>query len=142
RITILAGLTVLRRLCLDPSLVDPEHASIPSAKTDELLVSLREVVDEGHRALVFSQFTTYLATVVDRLRDEGISVAHLDGKTTDRAGPVGPVRCGSASSPPLSARWSAAGATRGARWPTATARPPSVPGPSASSPRAAPRCSA
>ena len=89
RITILAGLTVLRRLCLDPSLVDPEHASIPSAKTDELIVSLREVVDEGHRALVFSQFTTYLDTVVDRLRDEGISVAHLDGKTTDRAGAVG-----------------------------------------------------
>src|SRR5699024_10715144 len=89
RITILAGLTVLRRLCLDPSLVDPEHASIPSAKTDELIVSLREVVDEGHRALVFSQYTTYLDTVVDRLRDEGISVAHLDGKTTDRAGAVG-----------------------------------------------------
>ena len=89
RITILAGLTVLRRLCLDPSLVDPDHASIPSAKTDELITSLREVVEEGHRALVFSQFTTYLDTVVDRLRDEGISVAHLDGRTTDRAGAVG-----------------------------------------------------
>ncbi|MDV8001692.1 DEAD/DEAH box helicase [Rhodococcus sp. IEGM 1408] len=89
RITILAGLTVLRRLCLDPSLVDPAHASIPSAKTDELITSLREVVAEGHRALVFSQFTTYLDTVVDRLRAEGITVAHLDGKTTDRAGAVG-----------------------------------------------------
>lgn len=89
RITILAGLTVLRRLCLDPSLVNPEHASISSTKTDELIASLREVVSEGHRALVFSQFTTYLDTVVDRLRDEGISVAHLDGKTTDRAGAVG-----------------------------------------------------
>ena len=89
RITILAGLTVLRRLCLDPSLVDPAHASIPSAKTDELIASLREVVAEGHRALVFSQFTTYLDTVVARLRAEGITVAHLDGKTTDRAGAVG-----------------------------------------------------
>lgn len=89
RISILAGLTVLRRLCLDASLVDPEHADIASAKTDELVSSLREVVAEGHRALVFSQFTTYLDTVVDRLRAEGITVAHLDGRTTDRAGAVG-----------------------------------------------------
>ena len=89
RISILAGLTVLRRLCLDPSLVDPEHADIASAKTDELVNSLREVVAEGHRALVFSQFTTYLDTVVDRLRAEGITVAHLDGRTADRAGAVG-----------------------------------------------------
>ena len=88
RISILAGLTVLRRLCLDASLVDPEHAGIASAKTDELISSLREVVAEGHRALVFSQFTTYLDTVVERLRAEGISVAHLDGKTSDRAGAV------------------------------------------------------
>ena len=89
RISILAGLTVLRRLCLDASLIDPDHAHIPSAKTDELVASLREVVAEGHRALVFSQFTTYLDTVVYRLRAEGITVAHLDGKTTDRAGAVG-----------------------------------------------------
>lgn len=89
RISILAGLTVLRRLCLDASLVDPDHAGVASAKTDELIAALREVVAEGHRALVFSQFTTYLDTVVDRLRAEGITVAHLDGKTADRAGAVG-----------------------------------------------------
>ncbi|MFS4490944.1 SNF2-related protein [Dietzia kunjamensis] len=89
RISILAGLTVLRRLCLDASLIDPDHAGVASAKTDELIAALREVVAEGHRALVFSQFTTYLDTVVDRLRDEGITVAHLDGRTTDRAGAVG-----------------------------------------------------
>ncbi|MGN0100172.1 MAG: SNF2-related protein [Dietzia sp.] len=89
RISILAGLTVLRRLCLDASLVDPDHAGVASAKTDELIAALREVVAEGHRALVFSQFTTYLDTVVDRLRDEGITVAHLDGRTADRAGAVG-----------------------------------------------------
>jgi SNF2 family DNA or RNA helicase len=89
RISILAGLTVLRRLCLDASLIDPAHAGVASAKTDELISALREVVAEGHRALVFSQFTTYLDTVVDRLRAEGITVAHLDGSTTDRAGAVG-----------------------------------------------------
>ncbi|MCT1886838.1 DEAD/DEAH box helicase [Dietzia cinnamea] len=89
RISVLAGLTVLRRLCLDASLVDPDHLGVASAKTDELIAALREVVAEGHRALVFSQFTTYLDTVVDRLRDEGITVAHLDGSTTDRAGAVG-----------------------------------------------------
>ena len=44
RITILAGLTVLRRLCLDPAIVDDAHATIASAKTEELLASLREVV--------------------------------------------------------------------------------------------------
>lgn len=89
RISILAGLTVLRRLCLDASLIDPAHAGVASAKTDELIAALREVVAEGHRALVFSQFTTYLDTVVGRLRAEGITVAHLDGRTTDRAGAVG-----------------------------------------------------
>lgn len=89
RITILAGLTVLRRLCLDPALIDEAHATIPSAKTEELIASLREVVAEGHRALVFSQFTTYLDTVMERLREEGITVAHLDGSTVDRAGAVG-----------------------------------------------------
>ena len=83
---ILAGLTVLRRLCLDASLVDPDHLGVASAKTDELIAALREVVAEGHRALVFSQFTTYLDTVVERLRDEGITVAHLDGLRAARAG--------------------------------------------------------
>ena len=60
RITILASLTRLRQLALDPALVDPVHEAVGSAKIDELLDRLVELAAEGHRALVFSQFTRFL----------------------------------------------------------------------------------
>ena len=49
-----------------------------------LLAQLREVLDEGHKALVFSQFTSLLAIVRDRLDAEGIVYEYLDGQTRDR----------------------------------------------------------
>ena len=63
RITILASLTRLRQLALDPVLVDPVHEAVGSAKVDELLARLAELAAEGHRALVFSQFTRFLGRV-------------------------------------------------------------------------------
>ncbi len=83
RITILRSLTLLRQLSLAPSLVDPEYPAT-SAKIDALLELMSEVQGGGHRALVFSQFTGFLALVKDRLVDEGIAFEYLDGRTRNR----------------------------------------------------------
>jgi superfamily II DNA or RNA helicase len=84
RFTILRSLTLLRRLSLHPGLVDPEHLHVGSAKIDALMDQLAEVVDGGHRALVFSQFTGFLAHVRARLDADGVPYCYLDGSTTDR----------------------------------------------------------
>ena len=86
RFEILRSLTVLRQLSLDASLVDPQHAgTISSSKIDALVEHLQEVASEGHRALVFSQFTGFLGLVRARLASEGIAHCYLDGRTRDRA---------------------------------------------------------
>ena len=64
--------------------LDEAHDAIGSAKIDVLVDHLREVADGGHRALVFSQFTGFLARVRARLDAEGIGHAYLDGSTRDR----------------------------------------------------------
>jgi superfamily II DNA or RNA helicase len=84
RFTILRSLTLLRQLSLHAGLVDEEHTGMPSAKLDALAEQLRDVLDGGHRALVFSQFTRFLATVRDRLTAEGIDYCYLDGSTRNR----------------------------------------------------------
>ena len=86
RFAVLRSLTTLRQLSLDASLVDPQHAGkVRSSKIDELVEHLREVAAEGHRALVFSQFTRFLSLVRSRLHEEGIECCYLDGRTRDRA---------------------------------------------------------
>lgn len=84
RFEILKSLTLLRQLALDPGLVDDEHDNVGSAKLDRLLEDLDQVVAEGHRALVFSQFTRFLARVRTRLDAAGIDHAYLDGRTRRR----------------------------------------------------------
>ena len=84
RFAIFRSLTLLRQLSLDPVLVDPKYAGVRSSKADAFLEALEEVVSEGHRALVFSQFTGFLKTIRDRLDAEGISYCYLDGRTRDR----------------------------------------------------------
>ena len=96
RITILASLTRLRQLALDPALVDPVHEHVGSVKIDELLDRLEELAAEGHRALVFSQFTRFLGRVRTRLDAAGLAYAYLDGRTRKRAEVVEEFRQGSA----------------------------------------------
>jgi superfamily II DNA or RNA helicase len=84
RFTILRSLTTLRQLSLDPALVDDAHEGVGSAKTDALIELLTDVVGEGHRALVFSQFTGFLRRVRDRLDSSGIPYAYIDGRTRKR----------------------------------------------------------
>jgi superfamily II DNA or RNA helicase len=84
RFEILKSLTILRQLALDPGLVDEANDHVGSAKLDRLLDDLTQVVAEGHRALVFSQFTRYLARVRTRLDAAGIDYSYLDGRTRKR----------------------------------------------------------
>ncbi|WP_062007464.1 DEAD/DEAH box helicase [Arthrobacter alpinus] len=84
RFAIFKSLTTLRMLSLDASLVDPKYASAPSSKLDVLFEHLEDVVAEGHRALIFSQFTSFLGKARERLDAAGIEYAYLDGKTRKR----------------------------------------------------------
>jgi SNF2 family DNA or RNA helicase len=84
RFTILRSITLLRQLSLHPGLVDAEHDTVPCAKLTSLVEQLGDVVGGGHRALVFSQFTGFLAKVRERLDHEGIGYCYLDGRTRRR----------------------------------------------------------
>ena len=88
KIQVLEALLRLRQAACHPALVDEARREEPSAKLDVLLPRLAEVVAEGHKALVFSQFTSFLALVRTRLDAEGITYEYLDGQTRDRATPV------------------------------------------------------
>ena len=84
RIAVLEALLRLRQTACHPGLVDPARLDEPAAKLDTLLEQLSEVIDEGHKVLVFSQFTSFLAIVRRHLDERGITYEYLDGKTTDR----------------------------------------------------------
>ncbi|MBP2323908.1 superfamily II DNA or RNA helicase [Kibdelosporangium banguiense] len=88
RFTIFRSLTMLRQLSLHPALMDEQHRDLPCAKIDALLEQLRDVVEGGHRALVFSQFTSFLDIVRKQLDAAGIPYSYLDGSTRDRGGVV------------------------------------------------------
>ncbi|WP_299953556.1 DEAD/DEAH box helicase [uncultured Modestobacter sp.] len=96
RMTIFRSLTLLRQLSLDPVLVDPAYSDVRSSKADAFLEHLREVVAEGHRVLVFSQFTRFLRGIRDRLTAEGIDWVYLDGRTRDRDAAIEQFRTGTA----------------------------------------------
>ncbi|MDR3107553.1 MAG: DEAD/DEAH box helicase [Bifidobacteriaceae bacterium] len=85
RFAILKSLTMLRRAALDVTLVDPAVQGAPSSKLDVLMDQLDQIIAADHRALVFSQFTTYLVKVRQRLDGAGIGCVYLDGATTNRA---------------------------------------------------------
>ncbi|MDR2374062.1 MAG: DEAD/DEAH box helicase [Bifidobacteriaceae bacterium] len=96
RFAILKSLTMLRRAALDVSLVDPALHSTPSSKLDVLMDQLDQVTRAGHRALVFSQFTSYLAKVRERLDKAGVDHAYLDGSTANRAAVINGFKQGAA----------------------------------------------
>ncbi len=84
RFTILRSITLLRQLSLHTSLVGDGHDGVPCAKLSVLVEQLEDVVGGGHRALVFSQFTGFLAKARERLDEEGIGYCYLDGRTRKR----------------------------------------------------------
>ena len=84
RFAILRSITLLRQLSLHPGLVDDDHDTVPCAKLGALVEQLGDIVGGGHRALVFSQFTGFLAKARKRLDAEGIGYCYLDGRTRRR----------------------------------------------------------
>lgn len=88
KIMVLEALLRLRQAACHPGLIDKEKVGESSAKLDMLLPRLSAVNAEGHKALVFSQFTSLLAIVRQRLDKEGVVYEYLDGQTRDRAARV------------------------------------------------------
>jgi superfamily II DNA or RNA helicase len=84
RMHILEALLRLRQAACHPGLIDQTRMDDSSSKLDALLAQLQEVVQEGHKALVFSQFTSLLAIVRKRLNAEQVAYEYLDGGTRDR----------------------------------------------------------
>ena len=84
RMHILEALLRLRQAACHPGLVDPRMRDAPSAKLDALIPRLEELTEQGHKALVFSQFTSFLALVRARLDAAGIPYEYLDGQVRDR----------------------------------------------------------
>lgn len=81
---ILEALLRLRQAACHPGLIDRNRAEESSAKLETLLAQLAQVTEEGHKALVFSQFTSLLGIVRQALDKSGIPYEYLDGKTKDR----------------------------------------------------------
>ncbi|MFM9059061.1 MAG: DEAD/DEAH box helicase [Planctomycetaceae bacterium] len=84
RIAVLEALLRLRQAACHPGLVDPARVDDEGAKIETLLEQLEEVLDEGHKALVFSQFTSFLSILRRRLDERKTVYEYLDGRTTDR----------------------------------------------------------
>ena len=85
---VLEALLRLRQAACHPGLIDKSKIAESSSKIDTLLAQLDQVLDEGHKTLVFSQFTSLLAIVRRRLDNASIAYAYLDGRTRDRQAPV------------------------------------------------------
>jgi superfamily II DNA or RNA helicase len=89
KIQILEALLRLRQTACHPALVTGSvEDATPNAKLDVLLPRLSEVTEEGHKAIVFSQFTSFLSIVRNRLDHQGVVYEYLDGKTRDRRAAV------------------------------------------------------
>ncbi len=84
---LLQGLTRLRQMANHPRLADSTYTH-ESGKLREVLRMVRNVVAEGHKVLVFSQFVQHLALVRAALDERQLPYAYLDGNTRDRAAEV------------------------------------------------------
>ena len=83
RMRILAEITRLRQACCHPRLVLPE-STLPGAKLALFAEVVGELLDNGHKALVFSQFVGHLALIRAYLDEHAIPYRYLDGSTPAR----------------------------------------------------------
>lgn len=91
QIVILDALLKLRQVCCDPRLLKTESLkrdNIKSAKLELLMTLLPELLEEGRRVLLFSQFTEMLGLIEAELKSQKIPYVLLTGQTKDRATPV------------------------------------------------------
>ncbi|MBR1424656.1 DEAD/DEAH box helicase [bacterium] len=90
RLSIFSALLRMRQICCHPKLYDKDNVKnvLSSGKFEKLKVLLEEIVSEGHRILLFSQFVNMLDIIKEWLDKEGIKYEYLTGKTKDRKGAV------------------------------------------------------
>src|SRR5881394_3476859 len=91
KMIVLNALLRLRQICCDLRLLKLDNAEFTDDSSGKLAMFgelLEEAVDGGHRVLVFSQFTTMLALLKDKLAAENIEFCYLDGATTNRGAVV------------------------------------------------------
>ena len=84
KIQVLEALLRLRQAACHPGLLDEKRIEEPAAKLDVLQAQLAEVLEGGHKALVFSQFTSLLSIVRQKLDADKINYEYLDGATSNR----------------------------------------------------------
>jgi len=84
RLATLTQLLRLRQICCDPRLVDVMVESSASSKLEAFRELLAEAIDDGHRLLVFSQFTSLLGLLRDELDEQGLTYCYLDGSTPQK----------------------------------------------------------
>jgi superfamily II DNA or RNA helicase len=84
RMHVLEALLRLRQAACHPALLDRETTEEPFAKLDILVPQIEELIEEGHKSLVFSQFTSMLSILKEHLDKKGIPYVYLDGKTRNR----------------------------------------------------------
>ncbi|NLZ48405.1 MAG: DEAD/DEAH box helicase [Clostridiales bacterium] len=81
KIEVLSYITKLRQICLDPSLVMEDYKG-ENGKLEVLIELLHNSIEGGHKILVFSQFTSVLKNIANRLKIENIQFSYLDGSTS------------------------------------------------------------
>jgi len=85
RFSVLEALLRLRQVCCHPAILPGGVGDgIPSAKFELLKEFIAEVVEEGHRVLVFSQFVKVLTVLRGWFEEAGIPHLYMDGRTRDR----------------------------------------------------------
>ncbi len=83
RFKVLQGLTRLRQICNHPKLID-ESFTGTSGKFTALIDQIEEVIQAGHKVLIFSSFVKMLRVFKDYFEERGINFAYLDGQTRNR----------------------------------------------------------
>ncbi len=90
RMSILSALMRLRQVCCDPRLLKLPPGTLlpPSSKLERFDELVEELIREGHRALVFSQFTEMLDLLKTQADAKQRPYLYLDGRTRDRMAKV------------------------------------------------------
>ncbi|MGO2017147.1 MAG: DEAD/DEAH box helicase, partial [Brevibacterium aurantiacum] len=96
RFAIFRSLTLLRMLAIDPYLIDEKYEAIGSSKLSALFSHLDDIIAEGHRTIIFSQFTSFLSRVGEQLDHRNINYCYLDGSTRNRGAVIDDFRAGEA----------------------------------------------
>ena len=90
QIVILDALLKLRQVCCSPSLLKLEQAKkvSESAKLEDLMSFLPDLIEEGRRVLIFSSFTSMLSIIESELAVKNLPYVKLTGQTKDRKTPI------------------------------------------------------